>query len=310
MFCFPFVLAMEAKAALTWSFLCVLACLLLFRTIITINPELDKTVCEPKEIISEFVSCHGEIKSSDVACVIIWISMTFISMSLIWDIITKGLSRSAFKGFHKIISLLSIISYEIWMFDYIYNTYVTNFDWSFTIIIFLPLVTLLVHSIFQNFLSYDEYALPRNEVKTRDLVCYIVASLGFNGIMIVHVFCMFVTALSTGISNENSPIYIVNVAFLGIIETMNRAYVMKNHFEQLINQYIPYKMYMKTAVEHHMQEMRNNVHTQAELESRHVNLNVELVTGLTQEEETSYFTAPIVVTFAVAAVGAFVAGNI
>uniref|UniRef100_A0A1X7TD83 Uncharacterized protein n=1 Tax=Amphimedon queenslandica TaxID=400682 RepID=A0A1X7TD83_AMPQE len=305
---------MEAKATLTGSFLPVLGCLLLFRTVITIHSELDKTVCELQVILFESfpIPCHGEIKYSDVACVVIWISMTLISMSLIWDIITKGLSRSAFKGFHKILSLLSIISYEIWMFDYIYNTYVTNFNWTFTIMIFLPLVTLLVHSIFQNFLSYDEYVLPKNKAKTRDLVCYIVASLGFNGIMIVHVVCMFLTALSTGISKENNFIYIVNVAFLGLGEMMNRAYVMKNHFEQLINQYIPYKMYMKTAMEHHMQEMRNNVHTPAELETRYVNLDVELVTGLSQkrEKETSYLTVPIVATFAVATLSAFVAGNI
>uniref|UniRef100_A0A1X7SW54 Uncharacterized protein n=1 Tax=Amphimedon queenslandica TaxID=400682 RepID=A0A1X7SW54_AMPQE len=143
----------------------------------------------------------------------------------------------------------------------------------------------------------------------KNLVYYILTSLGFNGIMLVHVLFMFVTALSTGISNEK---YIVNVLFLGISEMMNRAHVMKNHFEQLINQYIPYKMYMKTAMEYRMQEIRNNdVYSQAELESRYVNLNVELVTGLTQDrnKETSYFTAPIVATFAVAAFSAFVAGK-
>ena len=281
--------------------------LVIYRMIVTIVPQLNIILHEPQDDILEYIY-HKEIKSKDLASVVIWILVTLISTLLVWDIITKKLGRSALKDFHKILSLLSIISYEVWMFNYLYHTYASNLDQNFKVIILPPFATLLAHSIFQAFLSYDEYVLPNNEQGMKNLVYYNLTSLGFNGIMLVHVLFMFVTALSTGISNEK---YIVNVLFLGMSEMMNRAYVMKNHFEQLINQYIPYKMYMKTAMAYRMQEIRNNVYSQAELESRYVNLNVELVTGLTQERarETSYFTAPIVATFAIAAFSAFVAGK-
>lgn len=93
---------------------------------------------------------------------------------------------------------------------------------------------------------------------------------------------------------------------------MYRAYAIYNHFEQLKNQYKPYKMYMKKALEHHMQDIRNNIHSQAEIESRHVNLYRELVTGLTRnrEGETLYYTVPIVATvYFATALSGFVAGN-
>ena len=296
-------------------FLSLLFFLVIYRAIATLFSSMNIIlyVCGPQEIIFGYYVCHGEIKSSDVACVLIWISVTFISGSLVWDIIKKGFGRSAFKDFHKILSLLSIISYEVWMFGYIYHIYVTEFDWNFKVIIFSPLLALLAHSMFQAFLSYDEYVLPTNEQGMKNLVYFIATSFSFNGIMTIHVLCMFVTALKIGISKEENFTYTINVAFLGFGEMMYRTYVMYKHFEQLINQYIPYKMYMKTAVAYRMQEIRNNdVYSQAELESRYVNLNVELVTGLTQERarETSYLTAPIVATFAVAAVGVLVAGNI
>ena len=289
--------------------LILLFLLVIYRMIATVFPDMNIIlyICEPPKDIFGYV-CHGEIKFKDVACVAIWILVTSISTLLVLDIIMNGLGQSAFKGFHRILSLLSIISYEIWMFTYLYHTYATNLDWHFEAIILLPLVTLIGHSIFQNFLSYNEYVLPNNEKRMKDLVYYILTSMGFNGIMLVHVLFMFVTALSTGISNEK---YIVNVVFLGISEMMYRAHVMKNHFEQLKNQYIPYTMYMRTALEYHMQQLRNNIHNRAELESVRINLDVhvELVTGLTQNRNTSYLTGPIAATAVVAVFSAFVAGN-
>ena len=280
--------------------LVLLFLLVIYRMIATVFPEMNIILykCKPPKDIFGYV-CDGEIKFKDVACVAIWILVTSISTLLVWDIVRKGLDRSAFKGFHRILSLLSIISYEIWMFTYLYHTYATNLDWHFERIILLPLVTLIAHSVLQNFLSYDEYVLPDNEQGMRDFVYYIVTSMGFNGIMLVHVLFMFVTALSTGISNEK---YIVNVIFLGISEMMYRAYVMKNHFKQLKNQYIPHTM--------HMQQIRNNIHNRADLEYGRINLDAELVTGLTRNRDTSYFTVPIAATAVVAVFSAFVAGNI
>ena len=271
-------------------FLSLLFFMVIYRVIATLSSKMNIIlhVCGPQEIIFGYYVCHGEIKSSDVACVVIWISVTFISGSLVKDIITKGLGRSAFKDFHKILSLLSIISYEVWMFGYIYQTYATNFDWNFKIIIFLPLLALLFHSIFQTFLSYNEYVLPNNEQEMKKLVYYIVTSMGFNGIMTLHVVCMFITALSTGISKEENFMYTINVLFLGLGEMMNHAYVMYNHFKKLKNHYLPY--------------------TISVTESRCANSDGELVTGLVQDRGDIQYS--IAAAFAVAAVGVFVAGKL
>uniref|UniRef100_A0A1X7TD88 Uncharacterized protein n=1 Tax=Amphimedon queenslandica TaxID=400682 RepID=A0A1X7TD88_AMPQE len=269
-------------------FLSLLFFLVIYRAIATLFSNMNITlhVCGPQEIIFGYYVCHGEIKSSDVACVLIWISVTVISGSLVQDIIKKGLGQSPFKDFHKILSLLSIISYEIWMFGYIYHTYVTEFDWNFQLIIFLPLLALLAHSIFQAFLSYDKYVLPNNEQGT---VYFIVTSFGFNGIMMVHVLCMFITALSTGISKEENFMYATNVLFLGLGEIMNRGYVMYKQFKQAKNR-IPYSISVK--------------------ESHRANPDGELVIGQTQDRgDIAYLTATVLV---VAAVGAtcIVAGKL
>ena len=292
---------MRRKAIPTGLVLSALTYLILFRTHITVHPELDKTLCKENERIFGDWACHGEIKSSGVVCVVIWLLLTFITTSLVWDIIRKGLGRSAFKDFHKILSLLSIISYEVWMFSYIYKTYVTTFDWNFTSLIFLPLVTLLVHSIFQIFLSYDECVAPINIDRMKDLNYYILTSLVFNFVMIVHVMCMFITALST----EENFIYIVNVVFLGITEMMYRAYVMYNHFKQLKNHYFPYTIHRRIMEINHI-----DMYGREEMLSHRVNPDGELVTGLTQDRgDYSYFTPEFAATIAVAAVGVFVAGK-
>ena len=297
---------MRRKAIPTGLFLVALGFLIIFRTQITLYPELDKTFCEPQDRIFEYLACHREIKSSDIVCVVIWLLVTFITASLVRDIIRKGLGRSAFKDFHKSLSLLSIISYEAWMFGYIYNTYVTNFDWSFTIIIFLPLVTLLVHSIFQTFLSYDECVPPIDKERMKDLVYYILTSLGFNFVMMVHVICMFITALSTGVSTEkNFFIYIVNIGFLGLGEMMYRVNVMYNHFEQLKKHYLPY------TIQSRIMDINNiNMYGRAEMESHRANPDGELVTGKTQDKRDILYFAQIAATVTVVAVGTFVAGKI
>ena len=297
---------MRGKAIPTGLILVALTFLIIFRTQITLYPELDKTVCEPQDTLFEYLACHGEIKSSDIVCVVIWLLVTFITTSLVWDIIRKGLGRSAFKDFHKIISLLSIISYEAWMFGYIYKTYVTNFDWSFTFIIFLPLVTLLVHSIFQTFLSYDECVPPIDKEKTKDLVYYILTSLGFNFVMMVDVISMFITALSTGVSTEKNFIYVVNIGFLGITEMMYRAYVMYNHFKQLKKHYLPYN------IQRRIMDINNiNMYGRAEMVSHRASPDGELVTGKTQDRgDILYLTAQIAATVTVVVVGTFVAGKI
>ena len=225
--------------------------LVFYRTIATVFPERNIMlhVRGPQDDIFGYVY-HGEIESSDVACVVIWILVTLISTSLVWDI-RKRLVQSVFKDFYKILSLLSIILYEVWMFGYIYSTYATNFDWSFKIIILLPLVTLLVHSIFQTFLSYDDYASPKNKEETEDLLNYIVVSLGFNGIMTLHVICMFITALSTGTSKEENLMCNINVFFLGLGEMMNRVYIMKNHIKLFKNHCIPHTIYERATAESH-----------------------------------------------------------
>ena len=280
----------------TWKEICalyLLFCLVVYRTRVTIYPELNVILCKPQEDFLGYV-CNEVTTSSEFACVGIWITVTYITLSLSWRIIRTGSGRSAFNNFHKILSLFSIMSYEIWMFAYIYNTYyVKGFDPIFKVIIFFPLLALLVHSIFQTFLPYNVRVAHRDEESFKNLVYYIFTSLAFNFIMIVHVFCMGLTAWYTGLSKEENLTYVTHVIILGIAEIVNRIYVIYKHSCLLITQYRPYQI--------------------AYQESINANRDGRLVTGRTLDTAILFsieHALPVAMTVSVALIGVFVAGSI
>ena len=272
--------------------------LVLYRTVVTIFPELDSILCIPPENFLGYV-CRGVASSSEFACVLIWVFLTYITCSLNYEIIRKGSGRSAFNNFHKILSLFSIMSYEIWMFAYIYNTYyVREFDPIFKVIIFFPLLTLLVHSIFQTFLPYNERVVDLNDKESmKDLKYYIYTSISFNCIMIIHAICMAITAWCTGLPQEDNLMYVTHVIILGFAEVVNRIYVIRNHFHLLNIHRSPSSEARKEAI----------------LETRGANKNSLVVTGKTCKREqllSMEYVVPVAVAFGIASLGTFVSGKI
>ena len=234
-------------------FLFLLFFQLIYRMTAAVFPEQNLIICE--DVLG--YDCHGLTKYSDILCVGIWISETVITTSLVWDIIKKGFVKSIFWGSFKINFLLSII-YEIWLFDYIYNNYATNFDWFFKIMIIPPVLAFFIYLIFQTFISYD--VLPNNEQKSKDLIYYIHTSLVFNGIMMLQVLCTFIAVLSTGISKEGNLVYIV---LFGLCEMWYRLDVIMKQQKLLKNRHMSYTIHKK--------------------ESRRANRDGELITGLPQD---------------------------
>lgn len=287
----------------------LLLSLVVYRTRVTIYPELDVILCKPQEDFLGYV-CNEVTTSSEFACVGIWITVTYITLSLSWRIIITGLGRSIFNNFHKILSLFSIMSYEIWMFAYIYNTYyVEGFDPIFKVIILFPLLALLVHSSFQTFLPYNVHVAPSDEESMKNLVYYTFSSSAFNFIMIVHVFCMGLTAWYTGLSKEENLTYVTLVVILGFAEIVNRAYVIYKHSCLLLAQYRPYETLHRRVFKRDNQR----VYQTAVLESINANPDEEVVTGKTLDTVIQFSKEhawPVAVNVTVAVIGVCVAGNI
>lgn len=174
-------------------------------------------------------------KPSHIFCVGVWLSVTFISCCLVREIIKNGLLRMvyhklcvcSFDSVFKVGSLLAVIfHYEIWMFSYIYNIYVTTFDWPFKLIIICPFFTLLLHTSLQMvFLSYGECIHDKARY-SYFVKYYIIASLFFNITMVVHVFCMGITGYFRGFQESDDVLYII---LLAAVEVYYRCYAMKEH---------------------------------------------------------------------------------
>ena len=236
--------------------------------------------------------CSGEIKVSDLVCVVLWILAIYISVSLLWDIIKKRLKKLASND--KIPFLLIIISCEIHvrLSQYIYKQYATNTDEKLKILLTIPLAAFFIYSIIE---FYDEFA-PINDQRMKYHLYNTVMRLSYYCIMTVNATLILITGF-TGASRVDNLMYryIIKTAVLGLSGMMyiHCFYITNVQFEQLKNLYMPYPVYRRS-----------------EMESR-ANPDGELVTGLPQNcGDVSYLIKPIAATIAVTAFSAFVAGNI
>ena len=174
-------------------------------------------------------------KPSHICCVGVWLSVTFITCCLVREIIKNGLLRTvyhklsvcSFGSVLKVGSLLAMIfHYEIWMFSYIYNIYVTTFDWPFKLIMICPFFTLLLHTSLQMvFLSYGECIHDKARY-SYFVKYYIITSLFFNVTMVIHVFCMGITSYFRGFQESDDVPYII---LLAAVAVYYRCYAMKEH---------------------------------------------------------------------------------
>ena len=221
---------------------------ILVRTLATVFSGLDITInASPIYYVLYYVLEHklgfdlgfdeGEniTKPSHICCVGVWLSVTFITCCLVREIIKNGLLRTvyhklsvcSFGSVLKVGSLLAMIfHYEIWMFSYIYNIYVTTFDWPFKLIMICPFFTLLLHTSLQMvFLSYGECIHDKARY-SYFVKYYIITSLFFNITMVIHVFCMGITSYFRGFQESDNVPYII---LLAAVEVCYRWYAMKEH---------------------------------------------------------------------------------
>ena len=201
------------------------------RTLATVSSNLDPFVEFPLDTA----------KVSHICSVCIWLSATYTTCFLIWGILKNRLLNSVYHtisncSFGKVVPggfmLAWVLHYEVWMFQYIYKTYVVAFDWTIVkvLIILAPFFTLLLHTILQLFfLSYGNCIRSYSHGQTQYsyFKYYIVASLFFNATMIIHVATMGIIAYSKGSMKDADTPFIV---FFAILEFGYRCYAIYIHF--------------------------------------------------------------------------------
>lgn len=200
--------------------LIVLALSVLVRTLVTIIPDLDT--------LTLFFGVTT--RPSHICCLAIWCCVTFISCYLIWEIISNGSVKrifSTFRDLRLILSVISVHAYEIWMFTYIYNTYVVEFEYFLQLLILFPLFALLALSFIQMSWPLAKSAQPGDRTHLQNLFDYARTSLAFNLIMTVHVVCMGLT--SYFVPGEEVAYWHVMV-LLGIAEVLYRLYIIHNDY--------------------------------------------------------------------------------
>ena len=200
--------------------LIVLALSVLVRTLVTIIPDLDT--------LTLFFGVTT--RPSHICCLAIWCCVTFISCYLIWEIISNGSVKrifSTFRDLRLILSVISVHAYEIWMFTYIYNTYVVEFEYFLQLLILFPLFTLLALSFVQISWPLQLSLQPGDRTHIKNVFDYARTSLAFNLIMTVHVVCM---ALTSYLVPGKEVAYWHVMVLLGIAEVLYRLYIIRNDY--------------------------------------------------------------------------------
>ena len=227
------------KVRLATLALSVLFVSVIVRMIVTINPGFDITFSMPTLILPEILPKYGQwepVNPSQVCCLCIWFSMTYLSCSLICEITRfTGFFRIIFAAFHDFrqniaLIVLSLHSYEIWIFAFIYKTYVTEFDYIFQIVIILPLITLLLLTIFQ--MTWTQDVNPDDRGRLRELQYYAVTSLLYSATMAFHVVCMGVTNFicTKDVVLDDGDLTNMHIFLLGVAEILYHLhFIYKNY---------------------------------------------------------------------------------
>ena len=223
--------------------LSVLFVSVIVRMVVTIKPGFNMTFSMPTLVLPVVLPEYGywePVTPSQVCCLCIWFSMTYLSCSLIREITSFTgfieIVLAAFRDIPRNIALLSLHSYEIWMFGFIYKTYVVDFDYIFQVIIILPLITLLGLTVFQ--MTWVQNVTPNDRERLRELLYYAVISLFFSAAMAFHVVCMGITTLikAKGVFLDDENLTNMHILLLGIAEILYRLHSISNNYD-LISMY-------------------------------------------------------------------------
>lgn len=135
-------------------------------------------------------------RPSHICCLSIWLLVTFLSTVLFRQMRSAQTVKKIWK--RKTAKLLvfaaifAVLLYELWMFSFIHNVYAVEFAFVLRLIILLPLVTLLLHTMYQTcLLAYHRACYPHGT----DTIYHLVTCIVFNSIMAFHIMCMVLTSI-------------------------------------------------------------------------------------------------------------------
>ena len=210
------------------ALLIILFASVITRLYITINHDLDIDLHVSH--LTPFTPYDISTKPTHVLCLLIWLTMGYLSWSLSKSIKkTKVIGSRDLRGkesSYHYLGLVCVIGYEILMFCFIYAVYASVFNIVVQLLMLIPLITLVFHSYHQMVFVVSRYPVEETN--------FYRCSLFFNFIMIVHVIIMGVTSYYkyyTGSISINSEHVIIDVilklavVFLGIIEFIYRCLV-------------------------------------------------------------------------------------
>ena len=175
-----------------------------------------------------------QTRLTHICSVTIWIALTIVTVflgvqmnSLGGDTsVRKNLTLLSMLGY--IFCILCTVAYEVWMFAYIFTTYAISCAFGIQLVLFVPFWALICHSIHQMVFLMHLKGCPRR-YSERFLV-HIYLSGFFNLIMLIHLFCMAVTAIYRfgGIFDLSTEKYVIIP--LGFVELLYRCYAVRRYY--------------------------------------------------------------------------------
>lgn len=182
-----------------------------------------------------------QIRLTHVCSVLIWCLVTIICRTLGYQMNALESYTSSEGNAIQICYLLlfgilmvSIVCYEVWMFAYIFQLYVTSLTFYVQLFILMPFFALITHSVHQMlFLTYSRNCSPRKDSENVSL--HIIISWIFNCIMLCHLISMGTTAFFShgGIFNGNhmhsAEMYVILP--LGVVEFGFRIFALMRYFK-------------------------------------------------------------------------------
>ena len=191
-------------------YICVIS-----RTLVTIDPKYDVPVTLTAPDLLEI-----KILRSTAFSLTIWMLLTLISIVLTYNMPhTRPTFREICQA-PSIYGLLAVLAYEVSMFGFIYQVYAIELVSILQLILAVPFVTYVLHSICQIYVLMSDHP-PHDFTKI-----HLVISLVFNCVMNKHTVCMIITSIRAA-ANPSSNIMLLFAA----IEIIYRFWAAKRYTE-------------------------------------------------------------------------------
>ena len=171
------------------------------RTLVTVDPKYDVPVTLTAPDLLEI-----KILRSTAFSLTIWMLLTLISIVLTYNMPHTRLTLKEICQTPSIYGLLVVLAYEVSMFGFIYQVYAIELVSTLQLILAVPFVTYVLHSIYQIYVLMSDHP-PHDFTKI-----HLFISLVFNCVMSKHTVCMIITSIRAA-ANPSSNIMLLFAAF-------------------------------------------------------------------------------------------------